>query len=54
MNELPPYELDVADSPFMTLNLAPAKNIEAYQNNKFGEALNGKGKGGDDNEGQKV
>lgn len=54
MNELPPYELDVADSPFMTLNLAPAKNIEAYQNNKFGEALNGKGKGGDDIEEQKV
>ena len=48
MNELPPYGLEVADKPFMTLNLAPADNIEAYQDNKFGEALNGQGKGGDD------
>ena len=39
-NEDSPYMMDYADEPFMTLNQAPMKNIEAFNNDNFGKAVN--------------
>ena len=39
-NEDSPYKMDYADEPFMTLNQAPMKNIEAFNNDNFGKAVN--------------
>lgn len=39
-NEMSPYTLDVADKPFITLNYAPMENIEAFNNDNFGKAVN--------------
>ena len=41
-NELSPYDMPVADKPMMTLNYAPLENIEMFNNNRYGESLNGK------------
>ena len=46
-NEDSPYKEGWADKAFITLNYAPADNIEAYQNNKFGQSMNEPMKGGD-------
>lgn len=40
-NEDSPYLEDYANEPFITLNIAPAKNIQAFNDNRFGEKLNG-------------
>lgn len=40
-NEDSPFPDDFADEPFISLNYAPAKNIEMYSENHFGKALNG-------------
>ena len=42
-NEDSPYLKDFADEPFISLNLAPAENIEMYTKNNFGKALNSPG-----------
>lgn len=39
LNEDSPYEGEFADIPWMSLNLVPAHNAEAYQQNKFGQSL---------------
>lgn len=40
-NEDSPYPFEFADEPFVTLNYAPAKNIEILQNNNYGKHLQG-------------
>lgn len=47
-NEDSPYEGDFANEPFITLNIAPAKNIQYFNENKFGEAMNNLDKGGEE------
>ena len=42
-NEDSPYPFDFADEPFVTLNYAPARNIEVLQNNNYGKHLQGGG-----------
>lgn len=42
-NEMSPYTLEVADKPFITLNYAPMENIEAFNNDNFGKAVNNAG-----------
>lgn len=40
-NEDSAHELEVADEPLMSLNLAPLKNIHKFNDNHFGKKLNG-------------
>lgn len=49
-NEDSPYLEDYANEPFITLNIAPAKNIQAFNDNRFGEKLNGMIDGDNNNE----
>lgn len=39
-NEDSPYQSEIADKPFMTLNHAPMERINDFNNNHFGKSLN--------------